>query len=188
MERHNRKSYLAPEPPKSLKEEASQPSPSPAVAKPVSSKSSRAPQYPPSSGDIPLNIPVETPPSHPRNYQYPPNPSPQPVRTTRSPPLSLEHLSLETKEDEYRSSRRPSRAHLVDPISAVNAPVRPSMSSRSASSHNTKSRMPLQSSTHPVRAAPPPSGPPPPMPTPGGGSWPRQPGSMRGGGNMTGAV
>ncbi|KAH8428958.1 MAP kinase kinase Ste7 [Aspergillus melleus] len=183
MERHNRKSYLAPAPPKSLKEEASQPvpNPSPAATKPVSSKSSsRTPQYPPSSGDIPLNMPAEVSSSHSRHYQYPSNPSPRPSRSTRSPPLSLEHLSLETKEDEYRSGRRPSRAHLVDPISAVDSSSRPSMSSRSASSHNTKSRMPLQSSTHPIRAAPPPSGPPPPVPTSGGGSWQRQPGSMRG--------
>ncbi|KAA8645480.1 hypothetical protein EYZ11_009738 [Aspergillus tanneri] len=184
MERHNRKSYLAPPPPKSLREDPSHPSP---AQKPTTANPSRTPQYPPTSGETTVNVSRETPSSHSRHVQYPSNPSPQPVRSTRSPPLSLEHLSLETKEDGYRSGRRPSRAHPEDPVSAVDSPFRPPMASRSASSHNSKSRMPLQSSTLPVRAAPPPSGPPPPVPAPGAGSRQRLPNPIRGD-HMTGAV
>ncbi|EAU31082.1 hypothetical protein ATEG_08950 [Aspergillus terreus NIH2624] len=160
MDRHNRKSYLAPPPPKSLKEESSHPKPPP---KPAASKPSRSPQhYTPTSGEIPVNIASDVS-SHQRHYHIPSNPSPRPSYQTRSPlSISLEHLSLETREDEYRQGRRPSRNHHADPASALEAP-RPSMASRSASSHNTKSRMPLQSSALPIRA-PPPSGPPPPPP------------------------
>ncbi|KAJ5460221.1 Dual specificity protein kinase FUZ7 [Penicillium daleae] len=79
------------------------------------------------------------------------------------PPPSLEHLSLETKDDESRYGRRPMR-HLGDPVSAIEAPSRPFMSPRSVSSHNTKSRTNLTSTTLPIRAAPPPSHAPPPPP------------------------
>jgi mitogen-activated protein kinase kinase len=185
MERHNRKSYLAPPAPKSLKEEAGHPTPPP---KPAVSRPSRTPGHMPTSGDIPLNIANDSSSSsHSRHYNVPSNPSPHLAKSTRSPPpLSLEHLSLETKEEEYRSGRRPSRNYLGDPVSAIDAPTRPQISSRSASSHNTKSRMPLQSATLPIRAAPPPSGPPPPAPVSAGGSWRRQMNQSRG--DMTGAV
>ncbi|OOF98536.1 hypothetical protein ASPCADRAFT_204280 [Aspergillus carbonarius ITEM 5010] len=184
MERHNRKSYLAPPPPKSLKEEppVSQSTPSPKPQ--ASSKPARTPQVVPGAapGDIPFssNNMGRDCPSH-YQYNYPANPSPRPTRSTRSPPISLEHLSL---EDEYRSGRRPSRTPVGGPSSGLEPPMHLSMGSRSASSHNTKSRMPLQSAALPVRG-PPPSGPPP--PAPGSGSWQRQPGSMRGD-HMTGAV
>ncbi|GAQ04839.1 dual specificity protein kinase FUZ7 [Aspergillus lentulus] len=185
MERHNRKSYLAPPAPKSLKEEAGHPTPLP---KPAVSRPSRTPGHMPASGEIPLNIANDSSSSsHSRHYNVPSNPSPHLARSTRSPPpLSLEHLSLETKEEEYRSGRRPSRNYLGDPVSAIDAPTRPQISSRSASSHNTKSRMPLQTATLPIRAAPPPSGPPPPAPVSAGGSWRRQMNQSRG--DMTGAV
>ncbi|KAE8321953.1 kinase-like domain-containing protein [Aspergillus sergii] len=167
MERHNRKSYLAPPPPKSLKDEKEEsPRRSPAP-KPAVSKSSRTPHYTPTSGEIPVNM-VNEMSSHSRHYHVPPNPSPRPSRSTRSPPtISLEHLSLETKDDDYRSGRRPSRAHLGDPVSALEPPSRQHIVSRSASSHNMKSRMPLQTSAMPVRAVPPPSGPLPPASVPG---------------------
>ncbi|KAE8144686.1 kinase-like domain-containing protein [Aspergillus avenaceus] len=162
MERHNRKSYLAPPPPKSLrdeKEESPRRSPAPKTA---SSKASRS-HYTPTSGEIPLNMANET---HSRNYHVPSSQSPRPSRSNRTPPpISLEHLSLETRDDEYRSGRRPSRMHPVEPSSALEPPSR-SHVSRSASSHNTKSRMPLQTSALPGRTAPP-SGPLPPAPVPG---------------------
>ncbi|PYH90562.1 kinase-like protein [Aspergillus ellipticus CBS 707.79] len=179
MERHNRKSYLAPPPPKSLKEEPPVSNPSP---KPQSSKPSRTPQYVPtsSSGDVPLNVDHDVP-AHQQYSYFPANPSPRPSRTTRSPPISLEHLSL---EDEYRSGGR-RRTPVGGPSSGLEPPVHPGMGSRSASSHNTRSRMPLQSAALPVRMAPPPTGP---LPTPpSGGSWQRQPNSMRGD-HMSGAV
>ncbi|KAF9887159.1 MAP kinase kinase (MEK) [Aspergillus nanangensis] len=163
MDRHNRKSYLAPPPPKSLKEESSYHSNIP--AKPMTTKSSRSPRYTPTSGEIPVNIATEAPPPHQRHYHIPSNPSPRPAHPTRTPPpISLEHLSLEAKEDD-RSGRRPSRNQMGEPISTLEAP-RPYFGSRSASSHNTKSRMPLQTSTLSLRT-PPPSGPPPPPPVQG---------------------
>jgi mitogen-activated protein kinase kinase len=87
------------------------------------------------------------------------------LRSARSPPpLSLEHLSLETRgAEDARSSRRPGR-HLGDPTSAVEANSRPFMSPRSISSHNTKSQTNLHSATLPIRAGPPPPSGPPPAP------------------------
>ncbi|PYH63879.1 MAP kinase [Aspergillus piperis CBS 112811] len=182
MERHNRKSYLAPPPPKSLKDEPpaarSTPSPKPQPQPQPSSKPMRTPQYAPS--DIPSSVGRNSPSQYQYNYA-PANPSPRPPRSTRSPPISLEHLSL---EDEYRSGRRPSRTPVGGPSSGLEPPMHP-VGSRSASSHNTKSRMPLQSAVLPMRSTPPPNGPPP--PAPGNGSWQRQPNSMRGD-HMTGAV
>lgn len=202
MERHNRKSYLAPPAPKSLKDTtnsvSNSSSPAPMAAPPAPapkpapiSKSSRTPQaqspYHPSSGEIPLNIANDFPTpnrhygSQPQAHYYYSNSN---SRSTQSPPPpSLEHLSLETKDDESRYGRRPMR-HLGDPVSAIEAPSRPFMSPRSVSSHNTKSRTNLTSTTLPIRAAPPPSHAPPPPPSqapppppvPAGGSWRGYPG------------
>ncbi|KAL2823505.1 MAP kinase [Aspergillus cavernicola] len=187
MERHNRKSYLAPPAPKSLKEDTS----SPVVPRPA--KPSRS-----ATGEIPLNVARDIPshprqpqhvpsnpshPSHPSQPSYPSYPSQPsqsshyPVRSTRSPPpISLEHLSLEGKQDEYRSARRPSRTPLGDTSSSLDQSLRPSIGSRSASSHNTKSRMPLQNTALPFRAAPTANG----TPSPSTTTWQRQPNSMRG--------
>ncbi|CEL06640.1 Putative MAP kinase [Aspergillus calidoustus] len=189
MERHNRKSYLAPPAPKSLKEETSSPAPKPAVTKP-----SR-----PSVGEIPLNVVRDIPSSQQRQqYQQshypqqpqqpqqsqqshhqhvPSNPSHYPVRSTRSPPISLEHLSLENKPDEFRPTRRPSRTPLGDSSSTLDPSLRSSLGSRSASSHNPTSRMPLQNTALPFRMAPSPAGNQPPS---SNGTWQRQPHPMRG--------
>ncbi|KAJ5594503.1 Dual specificity protein kinase FUZ7 [Penicillium hispanicum] len=214
MDRHNRKSYLQPPAPKSLKEGTTPtsnipssassvvptPAPAPALApapasipKPAAplSKPSRAPQPQqspfqpnPVSGDIPLNIASDV--STPRHYY-----GHQPYHYSSSrgarspPPPSLEHLSLETKDDdEPRYGRRPMR-HLGDPVSAVEAPSRPFMSPRSVSSHNTKSRTNLNPAALPIRTAPP-SGPPPPPPSvSAGGSWRGYPGQMPGSGSSS---
>ncbi|KAF7715619.1 Serine/threonine-protein kinase [Penicillium ucsense] len=208
MERHNRKSYLAPPAPKSLKDTPSSmphsnPSTSPAPPAPMVqiskspvpglkpapiSKSSRPlhsqPQtqspYHPASGDIPLNIANDSHSTSSRGYgssnSYPHYPNPTPFTQTRAthspPPPSLEHLSLESKEDDPRYGRRPMRHH-GDPGSAVEQPSRPYMSPRSASSHNSK-RTNLSSGTLPVRAA---QAPPPPPPV-SAGSWRGYPGQM----------
>ncbi|KAL4971567.1 kinase-like domain-containing protein [Aspergillus desertorum] len=181
MERHNRKSYLAPPAPKSLKEtrESSSPAQAPSpVQKHVPSRPSRS-----ATGEIPLNI-ARDGPSHQRQHvsssqthyssnqsHYPPNPTHYPSRSTRSPPpISLEHLSLESKQDEHRPTRRPSRTPLGDTSSSLDQSLRPSIGSRSASSHNTNSRMPLQSTALPFRAAPMPGG----VPTPNSASWQRR--------------
>lgn len=160
MDRYNRKSHLGPPAPKSLKENAP-PSPvkSPLSAvpprKPVpNSKYSRSPQHPSSS---------QYTPTQPHHSTQPPG-----VRSVRSPPLSLEHLSLETKGDDGRTGRRPNRL-LVDPTSAIEPTSRPFMSPRSISSHNTKSQTDLHSATLPIRAAP--------TPVSAGGTSRGQPGS-----------
>lgn len=178
MERHNRKSYLAPAAPQSLRESSAHPKPPP---KPVASKPSRAPQSTAGTGEIPLNIAKD---SHPRKFYPSSNPSPQPSRPALSPPsLSLEHLSLETKDEDPRQGRVSSRSPRGDPLSAVDAPTRPFIGARSASSHNTNSRTALQTTTLSGRTAtspsapPPPSGPPPAPPVSAGGAMatPRYP-------------
>lgn len=201
MERHNRKSYLAPPAPKSLKE-GTTPSPNTpssaaaaAAATPVpapvpkqtptitTSKPLRTPQQSqpspyqqnPSSGESKIANDVSSPHRYygSQGYHYSSSSS------TRSPaPPSLEHLSLETKDDESRSGRQTTR-YLGDPVSAIEAPSRPFMSPRSVSSNNTK-RTNLTSTTLPIRAAPPPKGPPPPPPVSAGGNWRGYPGQMPG--------
>lgn len=199
MEQNNRKSYLGPPAPKSLRDtqtptssSTSSPVTGPSSATigkpPPISKSSRAPQQPSyssnsSSADIPLKISNDHS-SNPRSFNSQAQPQPQPShyysssRSTRSPPPpSLEHLSLESKDDDdVRSGRRQMRQHLGDPVSAVDAPSRPFMSPRSASSNNTNPRTNLHSTALPLRAAPP-SGPPPPPPVSAGGTWRSQPGA-----------
>ncbi|KAL6235111.1 hypothetical protein BDW75DRAFT_149142 [Aspergillus navahoensis] len=182
MERHNRKSYLAPPAPKSLKEtkeSSSSPAQAPSpVQKHVPSRPSRG-----TTGETPLNVARDSPsqqrqhaPSSQSHYpsnqsHYSSNPSHYPSRSTRSPPpISLEHLSLESKQDEHRPTRRPSRTPLGDTSSSLDQSLRPSIGSRSASSHNINSRMPLQSTALPFRAAPTPGG----VPTPNSTSWQRR--------------
>ncbi|KAJ5667982.1 Dual specificity protein kinase FUZ7 [Penicillium maclennaniae] len=196
MERHNRKSYLAPPAPKSLKDTpsastqsaAAAPPAPPPISKttPVTSKplplrqqtSSPYQQRPP-SGEIPVNIGNDAhrhygPPSS-QNHHY------SSSRSTRSPqPPSLEHLSLETKDDNDARAGRMQSRFLGDPVSAVDAPSRPFMSPRSVSSHNAKSRTNLNPATMPIRTAPPPSGPPPPPPVSAGGNWRGYPSQMPG--------
>lgn len=179
MERSNRKSYLAPAPPTSLKESkessSSTKSQSPARGQkhPSSKSSSRS-----ATGEIPLNVARDIPSSQ---RQHVPNGPPHPShvsqaahyssRPTRSPPpVSLEHLSLESKGDEHRPTRRPSRTPQGDTSSRLDTSLRPSLGSRSASSHNTNSRMPLQNTSLPFRAAPTPGG----APTPNQGNWQRR--------------
>lgn len=176
MERHNRKSYLAPPAPKSLKDgttptsstssSAAAPAPVPAPKQTptiTTSKPLRTPQQMQHS-----DITNEVSSSHryygSQGHHYSSSGS------TRSPaPPSLEHLSLETRDDEPRSGRHPTR-YLGDPVSAIEPPSRPFMSPRSVSSNNSK-RTNLSSATLPIRAAPPPNGPPPPPPVSAGGSW-----------------
>jgi len=202
MERHNRKSYLAPPAPKSLKDTTSTSNtPSSAAATPVPPPISkgnpitnkplplRTPQQAPSpyqqsqsSGESPMNIGTDGSASH-RYYGAPSsqNHHYSSSRSARSPPPpSLEHLSLETKDDNDPRSGRMQSRFLGDPVSAVESSSRPFMSPRSVSSHNTKSRTNLNPATLPIRAVPPPSGPPPPPPVSAGGNWRGYPGQMPG--------
>lgn len=192
MERHNRKSYLQAPAPKSLKEgttPATNNSSSTAAATPVpkqtptitTSKSARTPQssqpspyqQKPSVVDVNAN---EV--SSPHRYYGSPGHHYSSSAARSPPPPSLEHLSLETKDDESRSGRHPTR-FLGDPISAIDAPSRPFMSPRSVSSNNAK-RTNLSNTTLPIRAAPPPNGPPPPPPVSAGGAWRGYPGQTPG--------
>ncbi|KAL4766824.1 kinase-like domain-containing protein [Aspergillus nidulans var. acristatus] len=181
MERHNRKSYLAPPAPKSLKETRESPSPA-LVPSPVQKHSTSRPSRG-TTGEIPLNVARDST-SHQRQHapqsqshfssnppHYSSNSSHYSSRSSRSPPpISLEHLSLESKQDEHRPTRRPSRTPLGDSSSSLDQSLRPSIGSRSASSHNTNSRMPLQSTALPFRVAPTPGG----FPTPNSASWQRR--------------
>ncbi|KAJ5192947.1 hypothetical protein N7449_009089 [Penicillium cf. viridicatum] len=199
MDQEKRKSYLGPPIPTSLSREAStsasKSTSSPAAAPtstnigkpPLISKPTRTPQqspFPsnPVSGDIPLRIANEVPSSHRHYPQSQPQPQPQyysssSSRATRSPPPpSLEHLSLEANDESSRSGRRAMRQHLNEPVSAIDAPSRPFMSPRSASSNNSNPRTNLHSTTMPIRTAPP-NGPPPAPPVSTGGNWRIQPGT-----------
>ncbi|KAJ5306596.1 hypothetical protein PENANT_c031G02655 [Penicillium antarcticum] len=183
MKRHDRKSYLGPPAPKSLRETAtptsnSASSPVPSSAKPPPiSKSTRTPQqspFPsnPASSDLPLNDPSANP------RYYPQSQSSHYVSSRSPQPPSLEHLSLETTDDnDIRSGRHAMRQHLGDPVSAIDAPSRPFMSPRSASSNtsSSNSRTNLHSATLPMRPAPP-NGAPPAPPVSAGGTWRSQPG------------
>lgn len=175
MERHNRKSYLAPPAPKSLKDGATPTSSTSSSAAAATPAPAQAPKQTPT---ITTSKPLRTPQqsdmtseaSTPHRFYGSQGHHYSSSGSTRSPaPPSLEHLSLETRDDESRSGRNPTR-HLGDPVSAIDAPSRPFMSPRSVSSNNTK-RTNLTSTTLPIRAAPPPNGPPPPPPVSAGGSW-----------------
>ncbi|KAJ5572796.1 Dual specificity protein kinase FUZ7 [Penicillium hetheringtonii] len=142
---------------------------------PFSTRTQSPYQQHPSSGEIPVNMSNDFP--MPNRYYGHSSSNYSSRNAAMSPqPPSLEHLSLETRDDDTRSSRRPSRHHLGDPVSAVDAPSRPFMSPRSASSHNTKSRTNLNPASLPIRATPPPTGPPPPPPVSAGGTYRGYPG------------
>lgn len=155
MERHNRKSYQGPAPPKSLKdkekekEKEATPRPMPPPKPSSSGRPTRTPPQnnTPASGEIQIANDV---PTHPR-YNYTSsnnnNSSASPVRS------QLEHLSLETQE-----ASRPGYSSHASPASALDVPARPQMGARSASSSNMRSRAALHNTTLPIRAAPAPNG------------------------------
>lgn len=166
MERHNRKSYLGPAPPTSLKKEerekekergrekenegSMRPTPPP---KPAPSRPSRPPHHTPPSGEIPLNINDASSHQHRSNYA-PSNSSSHSSRSTRSP---LDHTPLVTRDDDFRASRPTYSSH-GSPTSTLDVPARPQMASRSASSSNMRSQAALHNTTLPIRAAPAPNG------------------------------
>ncbi|KAJ5219833.1 hypothetical protein N7468_009037 [Penicillium chermesinum] len=188
MDRHNRKSYLAAPAPKSLKEgitptsnsSSSVATPSTATASkppPISKSSVHPPQLQTSnsSGEIPL---VHDTSSPARYYGASAHQSSN-SRSGRSlQPPSLEHLSLETRDDNDARSGRHQHRHHGDPVSAIDAPSRPFMSPRSISSHNNKTRTNLNPAVMPISSAmPPPTGPPPPPPVSAGNNYRGYPGA-----------
>jgi mitogen-activated protein kinase kinase len=194
VDKYNRKSYLGPPAPKSLRgaqTPTSNPSPSP-VAAPTSatigkplpiSKSSRTP----TSSDPRIANEYS---SNPRYYEPQPQAQPQTQSqpqsshyysssgSTRSPqPPSLENLSLEEKDDGPSRVGRPPMRQRGEPASAIDS-RNPMSFSRSASSHNYKYGTSLSNSTMPLPLrAPPPNGLPPTPPVPAGGNWRSQPGA-----------
>lgn len=199
MNRHNRKSYLAPPAPRALNRDGSRdsfinplptmqsfnhsttnhntPSAGPESGSSGDTHSTRTIPTPTSaSGDIPL-IATQSPP-----------PSSVPIGiTARSPPppLSLEHLNLETQDKSMlkphgsRSNRLgfSSRDNIPEPASAIEPGSRPMFPPRVNSANGLplvggggfNPRNGLQSATMPRRSAPPPTGPPSgPLPPPPG--------------------
>ncbi|GAD92187.1 MAP kinase kinase Ste7 [Paecilomyces variotii No. 5] len=146
MEKHNRKSYLAPPAPKSLNRDGSRNSGS--ASKPASATSG-TPHPPshatPTSGDIPLNIAGDSPANG--YYKSDSSSAPHSMKSTRT---ALEHLSLETRDSNgsVRSSR-PYRGDALTPES----PSRPILGSRSSSSHSPSAASGLHTAVLPTRAA-----------------------------------
>jgi mitogen-activated protein kinase kinase len=217
MDRHNRKSYLAPPAPRALNRDGSRdsvishlptlhsvnnnvslnnqlnngtPSTGPNSGSSGDTHSTRTTPTPTStSGDIPL-IATQSPPP----FSTPTGISAR----SPTPPLSLEHLSLETQDRGMLSSHGPrsnrlgfsNRDNIPEPASAIEPTSRPVFPPRihSASALSAGAgyspRNGLQSATMPRRAAPPPTGPPTgPLPPPPGpptgppnGPLPPQPG------------
>lgn len=185
MNQHNRKSYLLPPAPPSLNRDGSY------SAVTGTSNNSRTPSasttgstkmVSPVSGEIPM-MAIQSPPRFGQTLTTPGLQTAQGITPTgisqRSPPppLSLQHLSLETDEaptnGQYARSNRlgfSSRDNIPEPASAVEPSSRPHFPPRTSSSSilqsnnaSLTSRLPLQNSTLPARA-PPPTGPLPPPP------------------------
>lgn len=188
MDRHNRKSYLAPPAPKSLKSDGTadsyQSESGISTASSATSYSTDQRSTPitakrlfsPTSGDIPIGVTTQTPPPSgrgpfsvgvPRQQIYPGFAERSP------PPLSLQHLSLETPDEPGYVSR--ANRHYYDhddipePSTAIE-PRRPLFPPRTSSSTIAPpSRGPALYSNGlgglPARH-PPPSGPLPPPPPP----------------------
>lgn len=175
MDRHNRKSYLAPPAPKSLKSDgtgsdtshttpatsatstssfgAVDPKTTPLTARKLMSPmlENQSPQYPPltaggQNAAAPTGIAERSPP----------------------PPLSLQHLSLETPDAPNGSGPRSNRLgfnardNILEPASAIEPTSRPMFPPRTSSSNSV--RLGGQNAALPVRQ-PPPTGPLPPPPT-----------------------
>lgn len=192
MERHNRKSYLAPPAPRALKRDGSRDSVIPFNADPssISSPDTRptSSSYQsgtPTSGEIPI-IASDEAPYQSLRPQFSPSSSVPTGIAERSPvpPLSLQHLSLETQDAPNGASSRPnrlgysnrmdlnhnssSRDHIPQPMSAIETTSRPMFPPRTSSSgsgfSSARLAQPFQTATMPMRP-PPPSGP---LPAPPG--------------------
>lgn len=160
MERHNRKSYLAPPAPKTLNRDGSQDSTSLSNSSDTSSYQSSQPRFTPTSGEIPLNI-VGGPNTLGRMGT--------PGARSPPPPLSLAHLSLETDDlPNGHGSKSTRRAYADEPASAIEPTSRPMFPPRSSSSTMVNTRSGLHTAGLPIRAALPPQGPLPPPPVSAG--------------------
>ncbi|KAK5449549.1 MAP kinase kinase (MEK) [Exophiala xenobiotica] len=172
MERHNRKSYLAPPAPKSLKSDGT--SSDTSYTNSAASTSSfasdtrgtpvTARRYAsPTSG----NITVAAPQFASQPSQHTPTGI---AERSPPPPLSLQHLSLETRDPLSGLTNRANRLafndrdNIPEPASAIEPSGRPMFPPRTSSSNSlVNNRNPLASPPLSVRP-PPPSGPLPPPP------------------------
>lgn len=157
MERHNRKSYLAPPAPKAITRDGSRDStvfPTSAGDEVTPTNNSYRPQMTPTSGEIPLNYVSDM--GSARSERAPPPPT-----------LSLQNLSLDTNDIPSTSRSANSRLQQFEPMSAIEQNSRPVFPGRTSSSSALSSR--THGSALPVRPTPP-AGPlpPPPVTT---GSW-----------------
>ncbi|KEF62613.1 STE/STE7/MEK1 protein kinase [Exophiala aquamarina CBS 119918] len=172
MDRHNRKSYLAPPAPKSLKSDGTTSDSSYATsatstasftsdsrATPVTARKYASP----TSGDIPLATPqfALAPPSQQTPTGI--------VERSPPPPLSLQHLSLETRDAPSGLGSRSNRLgysdrdNIPEPASAIEPSQRPMFPPRTSSNGSSiPSRGHLPSPAMTIR--PPPTGPLPPPP------------------------
>jgi mitogen-activated protein kinase kinase len=202
MDRHNRKSYLAPPAPRALNRDGSRDSiinhlP---ISHPITNNVSfsnsinnNTPSTGPnsgSSGDTHSTHTISTPTSTTGEIPLiatqspPPNSLPFGISPrSPTPPLSLEHLSLETQDRGMPSSYSTrsnrfgfsGRDNIPEPASAIEPTSRPMFPPRMNSANSLSGtagyspRNGLQSATMPRRAAPPPTGPPTgPLPVPPG--------------------
>ncbi|KAL9620946.1 MAG: hypothetical protein Q9160_004599 [Pyrenula sp. 1 TL-2023] len=162
MDRHNRKSYLAPPAPKALTRDGSRDSSVfPSTDTDSSGYASKA-NFTPTSGEIPIVREASA-----TGQSFPS------LNYTPSPALSLQHLSLETNDMPNGSNSRAHRLATYDnslePASAIEPTSRPFFPPRTASSNSGLSaRSGMHTATLPIRPAPPPSGPLPPPPVSAG--------------------
>jgi mitogen-activated protein kinase kinase len=182
MNQHNRKSYLLPPAPPSLNRDGSY------SATAGTSNNSRTPSASttgsakiasPTTGEIPM-MAIQSPQRFGQILTAPSSQSATPTgiaQRSPPPPLSLQHLSLETEEmpanGQYPRTNRlgfSSRDNIPEPASAIESSGRPLFPPRTSSSSmlqsnasNMNARLPIQSAGLPARA-PPPTGPLPPPP------------------------
>lgn len=192
MERHNRKSYLLPPAPRALKRDGSRDSVVPFSASSTTSSidtrstNSSYNATTPTSGEIPI-LAQDAP-----LYQPPPQPSGAATQVPTGiaersppPPLSLQHLSLETQDAPNGPVSRTNRVgfanrvdlnsvnrdNIPEPMSAIEPSSRPMFPPRTSSSSGLQSARlgpALQNGPLPMRP-PPPTGP---LPLPPGGREP----------------
>lgn len=183
MERHNRKSYLAPPAPKSLRSDGTGSDSQTTPATSATSNSSFG--GPDTTRQTPVTARKFPTPSVPDVSKMPVSPPHYPTITTntqnsttptgiaeRSPPpgVSLQHLSLETSDHPGdggpRSNRFPTlgnRDDMPQPSSAIENTSRPMFPPRTSSSTSISQHNRLNNTALPIRP-PPPSGPLPPPP------------------------
>lgn len=169
MERHNRKSYLAPPAPKSLNRDGTTGNGN-VVSPGQTSTTSQTPVtsrrfVSPTSGDIPV-MAVQSPPRFVSQRSASDRQIPTGIaERSPPPPLSLQHLSLESPDEPMFPTSRSNRLQFSpknnqpEPASAIDGHQRPMYPPRTSSTTMNGTTLPMR--------APPPTGPLPAPPIPG---------------------